>query len=1375
MPREILTGGDGISGETGLEFRDKLNSNFEELYNKEGGIEIWVPEDSASVAFFDPNLIGAQQGEGALIDNEDSSLGKKIINVSSESEIRASSKILFKVDETEKGFYFNNKSIYPTASDQSSQNYFIGFSNGDLLSFNDLQNNKVLPYQQWGFYLFFFQLNESQWQIGFEALNDIVVVNPNNTITIDKTELLNNDSAVSIKLISKTNNTANIEINLYVNGSNTPVYTNTIILNTTITKSFNSIDKPEIFSPSPQYSDYLGFFENDVSGNWEGLPFSRNNFGFSIIESESLEYFEYYEDRLSTIESFGAKDNGDGTYNYLLLGPDFLKDVGDVIFSWDGQTNFPASISQPAFDLTFSYKDGVYLIENSTDSNLYNLFQQYNTSLSNTSINDEFSFKFEIDQYLDFGFGFYSQVDNFTNKNDFSFVFPSFPSNLYESVTTLIDPLNAGNNINPSSFPENRNNKAFIVSGIPAEFEPLIYGSNKKIYNGNIVTFDEFGNIKEPLNVEILDPIIDLNIESENDLGPINVPRRPILSNADSNWSDFWLASAQFLNDPFENDNDLTDNSNFYSFSNEGTSLKDVSLYDSDFLIYPLNVTDFAIDDKNYFTIDLKNTSLNKIESGESIEFVAGMSSNPTDENVTNEFLVIEIGKSNGSNNNELNNNPAGSYCIKIYFRARINFPSGFSSVNINNYPYEITNGSNTFLSFDSEENLKNEIGKITCAFTLQTAPSYNFQRESIQSIYLNGEKKDLYSYYAQFNEQDINDENENVYNWNLGTYPFLSFEFNDALGVDALDNIIIFGKDFAPELNGYKRLEIPTTANPNTITAGFDVVLAGDGINISKSNLKQNYFNYLSNNYNIDGEIYSAGNILALTPDNNIVVINDSSSSVGGLSPTKEETILEDWDFSAGLRVNEDIFIGEKLISIPFQNDVLELNSIITKEFNDYTYTKILPQTISVENNGITTEAPLPYAADLINVSENYSTGTTIQNIHGISIDGLRSIGSLTEISGAGIGLFTELSPSGNLGENKIKLSTSLLNGPADLNGLKKGIETIWEIDLDNNEGVLYTSLPEKTQALSEFKIPNVNTASINGDPDANFGDGSLKFNKFDDQVYVYKESQNSWEVLGGGNSGIEVFDEGTSIGTSSSLNFIGADVNTVFNSVTNQIDVYIPSKSLTVPVKRIRAAVSDENTINISNNTIKFGDKLTQIEFEWEYDPDSVDSQSLSGPTGTSSLTLTPSDRIKTLTGLEISNNQNWNFSGQNASFGSINFSIGVTFVNDIYFGKSTEIVLNESQIKNLGLLPSNNDHTRTYDISDNSEAYIYICYPKRLGQLNLWQEITDPNNPINVSTLQPIEIISITNDIGESEDYYLQRSVNQLNGSYIIRTSI
>ena len=117
-------------------------------------------------------------------------------------------------------------------------------------------------------------------------------------------------------------------------------------------------------------------------------------------------------------------------------------------------------------------------------------------------------------------------------------------------------------------------------------------------------------------------------------------------------------------------------------------------------------------------------------------------------------------------------------------------------------------------------------------------------------------------------------------------------------------------------------------------------------------------------------------------------------------------------------------------------------------------------------------------------------------------------------------------------------------------------------------------------------------------------------------------------------------------------------------------------------------------------------------------------------------------------------------YNLSVTDTKGNTLNSSVSVDFVNHLFWGVSDSPNQTEGTVKALDYTEMSDTRTRTIHVSPSNE-YIYYAYPKRLGtsEFRVNGFTGGFENPVTVS---------IDNHSGYSEDYYVYRSTNKINGT-------
>jgi hypothetical protein len=140
--------------------------------------------------------------------------------------------------------------------------------------------------------------------------------------------------------------------------------------------------------------------------------------------------------------------------------------------------------------------------------------------------------------------------------------------------------------------------------------------------------------------------------------------------------------------------------------------------------------------------------------------------------------------------------------------------------------------------------------------------------------------------------------------------------------------------------------------------------------------------------------------------------------------------------------------------------------------------------------------------------------------------------------------------------------------------------------------------------------------------------------------------------------------------------------------------------------------------------------------------------------------SIGIEPNKKSHTFTDLELTNSKTYTLKVIDEKDASATKTTTITFCNNIYYGVGTvESGFTESLVKGLTkvLQPS-----KAYDFTVNPSAqYIYYAVPKRLGTVTFKVGGFEGG-------FEATETVSVKNDSGYTEDYYVYRSTNPLSTS-------
>lgn len=102
--------------------------------------------------------------------------------------------------------------------------------------------------------------------------------------------------------------------------------------------------------------------------------------------------------------------------------------------------------------------------------------------------------------------------------------------------------------------------------------------------------------------------------------------------------------------------------------------------------------------------------------------------------------------------------------------------------------------------------------------------------------------------------------------------------------------------------------------------------------------------------------------------------------------------------------------------------------------------------------------------------------------------------------------------------------------------------------------------------------------------------------------------------------------------------------------------------------------------------------------------------------------------------------------------------------------YWGNSTSSSLLEADIEALSDNDLYNSIARTYSFDAAASNYKYICYPASYGTLSSFK---DTSTNLDIPFESP-DTVSVTNTNGQTTNYYVYRSTNQLGGAIDIQVS-
>ena len=127
-----------------------------------------------------------------------------------------------------------------------------------------------------------------------------------------------------------------------------------------------------------------------------------------------------------------------------------------------------------------------------------------------------------------------------------------------------------------------------------------------------------------------------------------------------------------------------------------------------------------------------------------------------------------------------------------------------------------------------------------------------------------------------------------------------------------------------------------------------------------------------------------------------------------------------------------------------------------------------------------------------------------------------------------------------------------------------------------------------------------------------------------------------------------------------------------------------------------------------------------------------------------------------------MHVSGSNVWRITGTNTN--SVNFTRDFTVYWRwrLYYGESTNTSLDETGIEALRVSSLSTGYAATYAFS--AGGYKYLCYPVLFGTATTFK---DSSTNLNVP-FEPVEVVSVTNSLGETTNYNVHRTTNILGSS-------
>lgn len=447
-------------------------------------------------------------------------------------------------------------------------------------------------------------------------------------------------------------------------------------------------------------------------------------------------------------------------------------------------------------------------------------------------------------------------------------------------------------------------------------------------------------------------------------------------------------------------------------------------------------------------------------------------------------------------------------------------------------------------------------------------------------------------------------------------------------------------------------------------------------------------------------------------------------------------------WQFRVEDETGEDL----QILSVFYDGGDLTESVDLTlypKKTENYTASGVIDFTNTITRNAV----EIATTTDISNAisAQDFSDFVHITGIETITGDKTFS----ATVSGQSALALTDLATLQDVQDEVDQVAGSSVGGFVDVFKNKTGDTLNFRTVQSSDFSLTITQNIDDVDFTVNFPAPGATTFTALTDTPADYVGQAGK-------VAAVVAGETGLEFIDAGAS-LEVFDEGSSVGTVGKINFIGADVNVFLNGDT--IDIYIPSVSLV-----------GSGSANPSQAIL--GDIVSDVILTWSYTPLSVvlSSQTITGTT-LGNIPVLTTDRTIALSSLSLIDDETFTVDAV-SQFGSDQFTMQLEFVNHIYFGKSlTNNISTETEIKNLSNQVNTDDKTSpTYAFIDTGQSeFIYICYPVRLVLSTQWDIV---GSQFGVALDPTAPIISVTNAEGFTENYFAQHSINALGGALNVK---
>ena len=243
-----------------------------------------------------------------------------------------------------------------------------------------------------------------------------------------------------------------------------------------------------------------------------------------------------------------------------------------------------------------------------------------------------------------------------------------------------------------------------------------------------------------------------------------------------------------------------------------------------------------------------------------------------------------------------------------------------------------------------------------------------------------------------------------------------------------------------------------------------------------------------------------------------------------------------------------------------------------------------------------------------------------------------------------------------------------------------------------------------------------------------------------------------------GGDGSGIDIYNDSCGLvkENATSITFSGDIVtDTSSNCESDGVNVTYPPPDFS-------------GTFFVAPTLVYRGRTITDVQLNWSYNHDDINSQVLSGQ----GIPPQPAigDRLLNISGLSLTDDSTWNLDAIH-DYGQVDLSDKLDFCNDVKVFRASNDTVTGTDIQALPDSLSCNQ-MGDYSTGDTvSDPYWFIVYPKNYTSVS---KIIDTGNLFNVPFIIQSGTTNVTNSEGFIEEYEVVRLLNETFNNINLRVS-